>query len=83
MCTPSLLHGLSPSSPQAPYIGFLFHSVRAVIPVSKQAIIPHQERRLQVKRQLYSYPYLNQQNPLFLPIIAYTLSTTKLEIRAK
>jgi hypothetical protein len=32
---------------------------------------------------LYSYPYLNQQNPLFLPIIAYTLSTTKLEIRAK
>jgi hypothetical protein len=32
---------------------------------------------------LYSYPYLNQQKPLFLPIIAYTLSTTKLEIRAK
>jgi hypothetical protein len=32
---------------------------------------------------VYSYPYLNQQNPLFLPIIAYTLSTTKLEIRAK
>jgi hypothetical protein len=29
------------------------------------------------------YPYLNQQNPLFLPIIAYTLSTTKLEIWAK
>jgi hypothetical protein len=29
------------------------------------------------------YPYLNQQKPLFLPIIAYTLSTTKLEIRAK
>jgi hypothetical protein len=27
--------------------------------------------------------YLNQQKPLFLPIIAYTLSTTKLEIRAK
>jgi hypothetical protein len=27
--------------------------------------------------------YLNQQNPLFLPIIAYTLSTTQLEIRAK
>jgi hypothetical protein len=25
----------------------------------------------------------NQQKPLFLPIIAYTLSTTKLEIRAK
>jgi hypothetical protein len=33
--------------------------------------------------RLYSYPYLNQQKPLFLPIIAYTLSTTKLEIRAK
>jgi hypothetical protein len=32
---------------------------------------------------LYSYPYLNQQNPLSLPVIAYTLSTTKLEIRAK
>jgi hypothetical protein len=32
---------------------------------------------------LYSYPYLNQQKPLFLPIIAYTLSSTKLEIRAK
>jgi hypothetical protein len=32
---------------------------------------------------LYSYPYLNQQNPLFLPIIASTLFTTKLEIRAK
>jgi hypothetical protein len=31
---------------------------------------------------LYSYPYLNQQKPLFLPIIAYTLSITKLEIRA-
>jgi hypothetical protein len=28
-------------------------------------------------------PYLNQQKPLFLPIIAYTLSSTKLEIRAK
>jgi hypothetical protein len=26
---------------------------------------------------------LNQQKPLFFPIIAYTLSTTKLEIRAK
>jgi hypothetical protein len=32
---------------------------------------------------LYSYPYLNQQKPLFLLITAYTLSTTKLEIRAK
>jgi hypothetical protein len=30
---------------------------------------------------LYSCPYLNQQKPLFLPIIAYTLSTTTLEIR--
>jgi hypothetical protein len=29
------------------------------------------------------HPYLNQQKPLFLPIIAYTLSSTKLEIRAK
>jgi hypothetical protein len=32
---------------------------------------------------LYSHPYLNQQKPLSLPDIAYTLSTTKLEIRAK
>jgi hypothetical protein len=32
---------------------------------------------------LYSYPYLNQQKPSVLPIIAYTLSTTKLEIRAE
>jgi hypothetical protein len=32
---------------------------------------------------LYSYPYPNQQKPLFLPIIAYALSSTKLEIRAK
>jgi hypothetical protein len=32
---------------------------------------------------LYSYPYLNGQKPLVLPIIAYTLSSTKLEIRAK
>jgi hypothetical protein len=29
------------------------------------------------------YPYLNQQKHFFLPIIAYTLSSTKLEIRAK
>jgi hypothetical protein len=42
--------------------------------------------RATVKLQLgalYSYPYRNQQKPLSLPIIAYTLSTTKLEIRAK
>jgi hypothetical protein len=32
---------------------------------------------------LYSYPYLNYQKPLVLPIIAYMLSSTKLEIRAK
>jgi hypothetical protein len=32
---------------------------------------------------LYSYPYLNWQKFLFLPIIAYTLSSTKLGIRAK
>jgi hypothetical protein len=32
---------------------------------------------------LYSYPYLNYQKPLVLPIIAYTLSSTKLGIRAK
>jgi hypothetical protein len=32
---------------------------------------------------LYSYPYLNYQKPLVLPIIAYTLSSTKLEIRAE
>jgi hypothetical protein len=32
---------------------------------------------------LYSYPYLNKQKLLVLPIIAYTLSLTKSEIRAK
>jgi hypothetical protein len=32
---------------------------------------------------LYSYPYVNQQKPLVLPINVYTLSSTKLEIRAK
>jgi hypothetical protein len=32
---------------------------------------------------LYSYPYLNQQKPLVLLINVYTLSSTKLEIRAK
>jgi hypothetical protein len=32
---------------------------------------------------LYSYPYLTWQKPLFLPIITYTLSSTKLELRAK
>jgi hypothetical protein len=32
---------------------------------------------------LCSYSYLNYQKPLFLPIIAYTLSSTKLERRAK
>jgi hypothetical protein len=31
---------------------------------------------------LYSYPYLNPEKPLLLPIVAYTLSSTKLEIRA-
>jgi hypothetical protein len=46
----------------------------------------HVGRQLSIfklKGRLYSYPYLNQQKPLFLSIIAYTLSTTKLEIRAK
>jgi hypothetical protein len=32
---------------------------------------------------LYSYPYLNQQKPLILLINVHTLSSTKLEIRAK
>jgi hypothetical protein len=32
---------------------------------------------------LYSYPYLNYQKPFVLLIIVYTLSSTKLEIRAK
>jgi hypothetical protein len=40
-------------------------------------------QEINVSNSLYSYPYLNQQKPLFLPSIAYTLSTTKLEIRAK
>jgi hypothetical protein len=53
------------------------------------------KRKIMCRRRLkfiYNYGFidvsktsflLNQQNPLFLPIIAYTLSTTKLEIRAK
>jgi hypothetical protein len=32
---------------------------------------------------LYSYPYLNKQKPFVLLIVVYTLSSTKLEIRAK
>jgi hypothetical protein len=32
---------------------------------------------------LYNYPYLNQQKPFVLLIIAYTFSSTKLEIRAE
>jgi hypothetical protein len=32
---------------------------------------------------LFSYPYLNQQKLMVLPIIVHTLSSTKLEIRAK
>jgi hypothetical protein len=35
------------------------------------------------RESAYSYPYLNQQKPLVLPNITYTLSSTKLEIRAK
>jgi hypothetical protein len=45
--------------------------------------IRHTHRKSMWVNALYSYSYLNQQKPLFLPIIAYTLSTTKLEIRAK
>jgi hypothetical protein len=40
-------------------------------------------RKLMLVNSLYSYPYLNQQKHLFLPIIGYTLSSTKLEIRTK
>jgi hypothetical protein len=40
-------------------------------------------QEINVSQLLYSYPYLNQQKPLFLPIIAYIVSSTKLEIRAK
>jgi hypothetical protein len=32
---------------------------------------------------LYSCPYLNKQKPLVLPVSAYILSSTKLEIKAK
>jgi hypothetical protein len=32
---------------------------------------------------LYSYPYLNQQKRFVFLIIVYTLSSTKLEIRAE
>jgi hypothetical protein len=41
------------------------------------------ELECHIPRFKKSKAYLNQQKPLFLPIIAYTLSTTKLEIRAK
>jgi hypothetical protein len=40
-------------------------------------------RKAMRDNSLYSCPYLNQQKPLFLPITAYALSSTKLEIRAK
>jgi hypothetical protein len=45
-------------------------------------IMPMHRKSMQVN-PTYSYPYLNQQKPLSLPVIAYTLSSTKLEIRAK
>jgi hypothetical protein len=37
-------------------------------------------RKAMEVNSLYSYPYLNQQKPLVLPIIAYTLSSTKLDM---
>jgi hypothetical protein len=40
-------------------------------------------RKAMQANSLYSYPYLNQQKLLVLPIIAYALSSTKLEIRAE
>jgi hypothetical protein len=49
----------------------------------KQPRCPTTDEWIKKMWSLYSYPYLNQQKPLLLPIIAYTLSTTKLEIRAK
>jgi hypothetical protein len=45
--------------------------------------VTHMHRKAMRVNSLYSYPYLNQQKALFLPIIAYTLSSTKSEIRAK
>jgi hypothetical protein len=45
--------------------------------------LTHMHRKAMRVNSLYSYPYLNQQKPLFLPIIASTLSSTKLEIRAR
>jgi hypothetical protein len=39
------------------------------------------EAKLEIS--LYSYPYLNEQKSLVLPVNVYTLSSTKLEIRAK
>jgi hypothetical protein len=35
------------------------------------------------ERKMWTAFWKNQQKPLLLPIIAYTLSTTKLEIRVK
>jgi hypothetical protein len=46
-------------------------------------LVTHLHRKLMCINSLYSYPYINYQKPLFLPIIAYTHSSTKLEIRAK
>jgi hypothetical protein len=45
--------------------------------------VTHMYRKSMQVNFLYSYPYLNEQKPLVFPIITYTLSTTKLEIRAK
>jgi hypothetical protein len=45
--------------------------------------VTHMHTKAMQVNSLYSYPYLNKQKPLVLPIIAYTLSSTKLEIRAK
>jgi hypothetical protein len=45
--------------------------------------VTHMYRKSMWVNSLYSYPYLNKQKPLVLPIIAYILSSTKLEIRSK
>jgi hypothetical protein len=52
-------------------------------PASTRLSKPVLDRKSMRVNALYSCPYLNQQKPLVLPVIAYTLSSTKLEIRTK
>jgi hypothetical protein len=61
-------------------LAFLLKEVRAILKNCLLTPIHHTNYLISIT---VANPYLNQQKPLFLPIMAYTLSTTKLEIRAK